>query len=78
VSTAPTTAIARELGALNLPQKIDPKSERSVKIVQLGTVPRFFDVGEGAVWTSRQAMPQASTPAPDVDTVWRLPLDAVQ
>jgi streptogramin lyase len=38
----------------DLLEKIDPQSERVVAKVQVGSGPRFFAIGEGAVWTLNQ------------------------
>ena len=38
----------------NLVQKVDPQTERVVQTTKTGVLPRFFDVGEGAVWTLNQ------------------------
>jgi len=38
----------------DLVERIDPKGERVVDKVQVGSGPRFFAVGEGAVWTLNQ------------------------
>jgi len=38
----------------NLVQKVDPQAERVVQTTKTGVLPRFFDVGEGAVWTLNQ------------------------
>jgi streptogramin lyase len=38
----------------NLLQKVDPETERVVQTTETGISPRFFDVGEGAVWTLNQ------------------------
>jgi virginiamycin B lyase len=38
----------------DLVQKIDPATEKVVQRIDTGDTPRFFDVGEGAVWTLDQ------------------------
>jgi virginiamycin B lyase len=38
----------------NLVQKIDPATEKVVQTIETGPSPRFFDVGEGGVWTLDQ------------------------
>jgi hypothetical protein len=35
-------------------QQIDPEAEKVIRTVKTGSLPRFFDVGEGAVWTLNQ------------------------
>jgi hypothetical protein len=40
----------------SLVQEVDPNTEQVVRTMQTGEVPRFFDVGEDAVWTLDQAL----------------------